>query len=61
MIQALKNITGKEAVYSGRGSLNGHQIRQLRTNVKYIVRNPKELLAEILLCKSCRLIEWSRW
>src|SRR6218665_2399933 len=34
MVQALKNIIAKEAVYSGRGSLNGHQTRQLRTNVK---------------------------
>jgi len=33
MIQALKNTTGKEAVYSGRGSWNGHQARQLGTNI----------------------------
>jgi len=29
MIQALKNVIGKEAVYSGRGFLNEHQTRQL--------------------------------
>jgi len=34
MIQELKNIIGKETVYSGIGSLNEYQIRQLGTNVK---------------------------
>ena len=34
MILELKTIIGKEAVYSGRGSLNGHQTRQLGTDVK---------------------------
>jgi len=32
MIQALKNIIGKETVYSGRSSLNEHQTRELGTN-----------------------------
>jgi len=40
MIQALKNIIGKEAAYSGRGSFNMHQTIQLWTNVKLIARNP---------------------
>jgi len=34
MIHALKNIIGKEAAYTWRGSLNEHQTRQLGTNVK---------------------------
>jgi len=34
MIQALKNIVGKETVYSRRIALNEHQTRELGTNVK---------------------------
>src|SRR6218665_1994449 len=31
-----------------RGSFNEHQTRQFGTNIKLIVRNPKELVSEIL-------------
>jgi len=34
MIKAFKNITGKEAAYNGRGSLNELQTRQLGTKCK---------------------------
>jgi len=34
VIQALRSVFGKEAVYSVRGSLNEHQTRELGTNGK---------------------------
>jgi len=34
MILELKTVIGKEVVYSGRGSLNEHQTRQLGTKCK---------------------------
>jgi len=39
MIQALKYIIGKEAVYNGRGSLNEHQTRQLGNKLLETQRN----------------------
>ena len=62
MSQALKNIVGNEAV----GHIKWERFFKLapdktnRDKCKInIVRDPEEGFAEILWCKSCKLIKWS--
>jgi len=62
MIQALRNIFGKEAVCSGRGSLNEHQANNSGQMQNKLLEAQKERLAEFYGARIAglyRFVEWS--